>query len=132
MSNLKSLQEVSLYVGESKTWVLSVERDGEPRDLTGCAIDAEVKASDDDDAEELIGWHLPAGQTAAGGWTLRTQGGDTLGQAELSAVPDDTHGTDKPAPDRYRIAVWVTWPNGERKPVVTPRDFVLLAGLIPP
>jgi hypothetical protein len=112
-----STTPLAVYKGEDKNYTLTiVDENGDRVDITGFAIEFEVKpkAGDPDPAS--------IAKSVGSGIVLKPQTGDTLGQATISLDPADTSGL---AALVYKYDVVAVDGGGERHVVIPPSTFDL-------
>lgn len=98
---------LTVKVGESKTWLLTVTTDGARQSLTGLTIAFEVNRTEGSTDVPLIS------RAVGSGITLRDQDVEaTKGQAEITLAPADTEGV---FAGEHRFSVKVAWPSGKVK-----------------
>lgn len=112
-------QPKTIWDGEHRTFRLTVtqESDESRVDLTGAAVEMEVKAADGDTDPALIS--LSVGN----GITLEPQSGDTIGQALIELTPTHLSALQAGGARVLRYDVIALLASGKRHVVVPPSNF---------
>jgi hypothetical protein len=100
-------QDIEWTRGQTEEWVLSITQvDGSPEDLTGEAVEFEVKKYEGEADPPAL--HLEVGA----GLTVRAQTGQDVGKADLLATSTQTFAL---AAGTWHYDVFVTRQGGARK-----------------